>query len=120
MKRSTRATAHGQPPTRDAPAGGLAQPDERDETVQGGASVDRKTLGPRQVIEQAARDTARGLQDTDLHGTPTNVPGPAPQQAEPLVSPGGDRRSYADDQRAAKAGPPPDSGTPPGKRRGPR
>lgn len=32
--------------------------------------------GPRQVIEQAARDISRGLRDTDLHGIPSNVPGP--------------------------------------------
>jgi len=44
-----------------------------------------ETRGPRQVIEQAARDISRGLCDTDLHGTPSNVPGPGPR---PEHSPG--------------------------------
>ncbi|MCG2578728.1 hypothetical protein LZ012_17155 [Dechloromonas sp. XY25] len=104
MKRSSQATSDRESPTRDTPAGGLAQPDERDQTPAGTA-VDRKTIGPRQIIQQAARDVARGLQDTDLHGTSTNVPGPPPRQAEPMVSPAGNRRSYADDQRATPAKP---------------
>lgn len=43
----------------------------------------KETQGPRQLIEQAARDISRGLRDTDLHGTPSNVPGPgvAPEQS---------------------------------------
>lgn len=45
------------------------------------------TKGPRQVIEQAARDIGRGLRDTDLHGTPSDVPGPGPA---PEDSPGAD------------------------------
>lgn len=113
MKRNTQATGHGQSPSRDAPAGGLAQPDERDESVQGRSTIDRKTLGPRQIIQQAARDIARGLKDTDLHGTSTNVPGPPPQQAEPMVAPAGNRRSYADDQRASPPQKTPDHVTPP-------
>lgn len=44
-----------------------------------------ETKGPRQVIEQAARDISRGLRDTDLHGIPSNVPGPGSQ---PEQSPG--------------------------------
>ena len=32
--------------------------------------------GPRELIEQAARDISRGLRDTDQHGIPSNVPGP--------------------------------------------
>lgn len=44
-----------------------------------------ESKGPRQVIEQAARDISRGLRDTDLHGTPSNVPGPGPN---PEQSPG--------------------------------
>lgn len=44
-----------------------------------------ETKGPRQVIEQAARDIRRGLRDTDLHGIPSNVPGPGPA---PEDSPG--------------------------------
>lgn len=47
--------------------------------------VVEETKGPRQVIEQAARDIGRGLRDTDLHGTPSNVPGPGPA---PENSPG--------------------------------
>lgn len=67
-----------------------------------GAAVDRKALGPRQVIEQAASDIAHGLQDTDLHGTPTNVPGPVSGSLPVASVPeqGGDRRSYAADQKA--------------------
>ncbi|WP_265942511.1 hypothetical protein [Dechloromonas sp. A34] len=41
------------------------------------APATEESKGPRQVIEQAARDISRGLRDTDLHGTPSNVPGPA-------------------------------------------
>lgn len=44
-----------------------------------------ESKGPRQVIEQAARDISRGLRDTDLHGTPSDVPGPGPT---PEHSPG--------------------------------
>ena len=117
MKRSSQATSDGQSPTREAPAGGLAQPDERDQTTETGP-VDRKTLGPRRVIQQAARDVARGLEDTDQHGTPNNVPGPVSRQAaKPVVAQGGDRSSYADDQqdsRPKKAPkPPPNGGIPP-------
>jgi len=43
------------------------------------------TKGPRQLIAQATRDISRGLRDTDLHGTPSNVPGPGPA---PEHSPG--------------------------------
>lgn len=50
-----------------------------------GEAVVEETKGPRQVIEQAARDISRGLRDTDLHGTPSNVPGPGPS---PEQSPG--------------------------------
>ena len=119
MKRSSQATGHSQSPTREAPAGGLAQPDERDESVQGRSTIDRKTLGPRQVIQQATRDIARGLKDTDLHGTPTNVPGPVARHGrdKPMVSSGGDRRSYADDQQDSgpknPPKPPTNSGRPP-------
>ena len=47
----------------------------------------QETIGPREKIEQAARDISRGLRDTDLHGTPSNVPGPG---ADPEQSPGAD------------------------------
>lgn len=49
------------------------------------APATEESRGPRQVIEQAARDISRGLRDTDLHGTPSNVPGPGPS---PEQSPG--------------------------------
>jgi hypothetical protein len=34
--------------------------------------------GSRNLIKQAERDISRGLRDTDLHGVPSNVPGPGP------------------------------------------
>lgn len=49
------------------------------------AEAPEPSKGPRQVIEQAARDIGRGLRDTDLHGIPSNVPGPGPA---PEHSPG--------------------------------
>lgn len=101
MKRSSQATGHGHSPTREAPAGGLAQPDERDLSIDG-QGTSRKSIGPRQIIQQAARDIARGLEDTDRHGIPNNVPGPTSQQAaaEPMVAEAGNKRTYADDQSA--------------------
>ena len=48
-------------------------------------AASHETLGPREVIEQAARDIRRGLRDTDRHGTPSDVPGPGP---DPEHSPG--------------------------------
>lgn len=119
MKRNSQATGQGQSATREAPAGGLAPPDERDQTAQSGSVIDRKTLGPRQIIQQATRDITRGLVDTDLHGTPTNVPGPVSRRLrdKPMVSSGGDRRSYAEDQQDSgpknPPKPPTNSGRPP-------
>lgn len=55
-------------------------PHERDESPP-----DEGVTGPRQVTEQAARDVARGLRDTDRRGTPSDVPGPGPA---PERSPG--------------------------------
>lgn len=60
--------------------GSATAPGEHDATTQ-------ETTGPREVIEQAARDISRGLRDTDLHGIPSNVPGPGP---DPEHSPGAD------------------------------
>lgn len=57
---------------------------QRANAVPAGAAVEA-SRGPRQLIEQAARDIAHGLRDTDLHGTPSNVPGPGPA---PENSPG--------------------------------
>ncbi|MGE5469811.1 MAG: hypothetical protein ACM3X0_03320 [Bacteroidota bacterium] len=48
-------------------------------TVGSGTPASRQpnqVKGPRGLIEQAARDIRQGLLDTDLHGTPTNIPGP--------------------------------------------
>ena len=72
MKRNSQASGHGQSPTRETPVGGFAQPDERDQTAESRPVIDRKVLGPRRVIQQAARDIARGLVDNDQHGTPTD------------------------------------------------
>ena len=44
--------------------------------IPGLAGQDPDDPGPRQVIEQAARDIRRGLRDTDQHGIPSDVPGP--------------------------------------------
>lgn len=112
MKRNSQASGHGQSPSRETPVGGFAQPDE---TVESRPVIDRKVLGPRRVIQQAARDIARGLKDTDQHGTPTNVPGPVSRQAaaRPLVAQGGDRQSYADDQQDSAPKAPADGSTPP-------
>lgn len=55
-------------------------------------SRDGESTGPREVIEQAARDVNRGLLDTDLHGVPSNVPGPPrdPERSDgAAVPPGG-------------------------------
>lgn len=67
-----------------------------------------ETSGPRQVIEQAASDIAHGLKDTDLHGIPSDVPGPAPA---PEDSPGAevpaqgvDRTNYGEHQMGRKSG----------------
>lgn len=76
----------------------LAQPDERDESARRD-DADRTTQGPRQIIEQAASDIGHGLVDTDLHGHPSNVPGPVSGEHQAAVPPeGGNRRTYADSQ----------------------
>lgn len=41
--------------------------------------------GSRELIKQAERDVSQGLRDTDLHGIPSDVPGPGPA---PENSPG--------------------------------
>jgi hypothetical protein len=51
----------------------LPLPHERDEAPDPKAPG---STGPRAVVEQAARDIARGLKDTDRHGIPSDVPGP--------------------------------------------
>jgi len=62
-------------------------PQERHETANPEADKTAGTPGSRQVTEQAARDIARGLRDTDCHGTPSDVPGPG---ADPEHTPGAD------------------------------
>lgn len=49
------------------------------------AAPDTAQPGSRELIKQAERDVSRGLRDTDLHGVPSNVPGPGP---DPDHSPG--------------------------------
>lgn len=71
------------PRSKNRRSGGV--PGKRAKPAPAGA-VD-ESRGPRQVIEQAARDIGRGLRDTDLHGIPSNVPGPGPA---PEQSPGAD------------------------------
>lgn len=68
--------------------------------------TEAQTRGPRQVIEQAARDVAHGLEDTDCHGTPSNVPGPAPATPEQAEVPEGgvSRKNYGERQLGHKAG----------------
>lgn len=46
---------------------------------------DEAQSGARDLIRQAERDITRGLRDTDLHGVPSNVPGPGP---DPEQTPG--------------------------------
>ena len=59
------------------PLAPVEREDARPQYTVGKASRDR--------IRQAESDVSRGLKDTDLHGTPTDVPGPAP---DPQHSPG--------------------------------
>lgn len=78
-------STHASPP----PAGAAPDPDQRD-------------FGPRQVIDQAASDIAHGLKDTDLHGIPSDVPGPGPAAEDSpgaeVPPEGGDRQHYAERQ----------------------
>ena len=62
-------------PTKDRQPVGRPLPHERDEAPEPEASEASRT-GPREITGQAARDIARGLRDTDLKGTPSDVPGP--------------------------------------------
>lgn len=114
-REAAKPTTAGPAGTPAAPTAPAARVDERaDERVEKPADEqdheraaadlgeERKTLGPRLIIEQAASDIGHGLQDTDLHGIPSNVPGPgpAPENTPGAEVPpeGGDRRSYAEDQ----------------------
>lgn len=78
--------------TRPAPSPAL--PFERDESP----ASEGPAPAPRQIVEQAARDISRGLQDTERRGVPADVPGPTQdpddpscgvaEQAPPTESPG--------------------------------
>lgn len=90
---------HYRPPA----ASDVALPHERDEAAERSAANDEaaRNQGPRQVIEQAASDVGHGLRDTDLHGIPSNVPGPAaPDETTGAEVPpeGGSRKSYSERQ----------------------
>lgn len=74
-------------PTRDRRSRARRLPHERDEAPDPAGSEVPAPAGPRDLTGQAARDIARGLRDTDRHGTPSDVPGPGP---EPERSPGAD------------------------------
>lgn len=68
-------------PTQDRRPVARPLPHERDqdaEQAEGAGS-------PRGLTEQAARDIARGLRDTERRGAPSDVPGPGPA---PERSPG--------------------------------
>ena len=76
----------------------------------------RATTGPREVIEQAARDVSHGLVDTDRHGIPNDVPGPRTVSNEGADAPagGGNRASYSERRRAPRiaSAPPPEDQEP--------
>lgn len=76
-------------------------PHERDESKKDGA--DKRTSStplPRQVVEQAASDIARGLRDTERRGVPSDVPahGPSPEQ-----TPGGEVPQAGIDRKATRS-----------------
>jgi hypothetical protein len=60
-------------------SGRMRLPHERDEAPTPLADPRRESVGPREVIEQAARDVARGLADTERRGTPNDLPRPRPR-----------------------------------------
>lgn len=84
----------------------LPLPHERDEAVDVSDSAGQRNLGPRQVIEQAASDVSHGLRDTDLHGIPSDVPGPGPAPEETpgaeVPPEGGSRGTYSERQAGHK------------------
>lgn len=71
---------------RSSPAGKpevkTLQPPQRGQAPGIPGADPRDPGAPREVIEQAHRDISRGLRDTDLHGTPSDVPGPGPSPDE--------------------------------------
>lgn len=84
----------------------LPLPHERDEAPDAGDAGDKPSQGPRQVIEQAARDLGRGLKDTERRGVPSDVPspGPPPERSPGTAVPeeGVDRNKYAESQKRGK------------------
>lgn len=81
----------------------LPLPHERDQAPDPGDTGGPDSPGPRQITEQAARDIARGLCDTERRGVPSDVPGPKPPAER---SPGAEvppqgvqRTNYGDNQR---------------------
>jgi hypothetical protein len=73
--------SHGRPETQvnlsqPLPQGEPFLPHERDQAPDAQPPDGEETKGPREVIRQAQDDVNRGLRDTDLHGTPSDVPGP--------------------------------------------
>ena len=82
QKRNTDAFAHDQ--QRDTPDGimrqgmsdrDMRQPDERDQTPDGGKlGTDRRTDPDQKEIHGAHKDVERGLVDTERRGIPSNVP----------------------------------------------
>ena len=75
-------------------------------------SQEQSVSGPREVIEQAARDVKRGLVDTERRGIPTDVPGPRDRSTQGADVPvgGGNRGSFSERRRAPRI----DSAPPPG------
>ena len=70
-------------PTKDRRTIARPLPHERDQAPDPDAGGE----SPREITEQAARDIARGLRDTERKGTPSDVPGPG---ADPERTPGAD------------------------------
>jgi hypothetical protein len=89
-------------------ASDLALPHERDEVPAGQAGDRSAPGGPREVIDQAARDIRRGLVDTERRGVPSDVPGPGrdPEHSEGAVVPpeGVDRTRDRRPKRKGTAG----------------
>jgi len=56
--------------------GDTFMPHEHDEAPGRSGDDSSEGVATRDVIEQAHKDISNGLVDTDLRGTPANVPGP--------------------------------------------
>ena len=76
-------------------------PHEHDEAPGTQGSV---TKGSRERIAQAKEDINRGLRDTDLHGTPSDVPGPhAGRENDPATEPATDDKKSPQHRPSAPA-----------------